>query len=199
MAEKTQEQKRQEEEQKRQEEQKKQEEQRKRQEEQQRQQNPRPGQQPGQPGQHQTRSAGGSTGKISTYSATQGGPQLAQDPRGPERVLSTEEIRTVADDLMPGELAFVKLNEEGTPEGAAFRDIPDQDAVVARVYASPKAAFDDVVTPSGAPLTKFMNPDPQLWDEGMRLRNPVPKEDRNKGSQYKVPAGGGVINQPVTT
>ena len=181
------------------EEKKRQEEAKKRQEEQQRQQNPRPGQQPGQPGQHQTRSAGGSTGKISTYSATQGEALPTSDPRGPERVLSTEEIRTVADDLMPGELAFVKLNEEGTPEGAAFRDIPDQDAVVARVYASPKAAFDDVVTPSGAPLTKFMNPDPQLWDEGMRLRNPIPKEDREKGSQYKVPAGGGVINQPVTT
>ena len=27
---------------------------------------------------------------------------------------------------------------------------------------------------------------------------PVPKEDRQKGQQYRQPAGGGVINQPVT-
>lgn len=145
----------------------------------------------------QNRSAGGSSGKVSTYSATVSGAPM-EDPRGPDRILTAEQIHAVAGDLLPGELAFVKLSEEGTPEGAAFRDIPDSNEIVARVYASPKAAFDDVVTPSGAPLTKFMNPDPQLWDEGMRLRNPIPKEDA-RSAKYGVPPGGGVVNQPVTT
>ena len=138
------------------------------------------------------------TGKVSTYSAKQGEAVPGQDPRGEDRRPSVDEIKEMAGDLMPGELGWVDLNEEGQPQGAAKRDIPDQDEVVARVFVSPKAAWEDLVTPSGAPITRFMNPEPSLWDEGMRLRNPVPKEDRQKGSQYRQTAGGGVINQPVT-
>ena len=174
---------------------KQQEEQRKQQEEQKKREEEAKRQQPGQ-GQQQSKPKG-STGKVSTYSATQGEALPNQDPRG-DRMFSKEEIKEFAGDLMPGELGWVDLSEEGTPEGPAKRDIPDQDEVVARVYVSPKAAWDDVVTPSGAPITRFMNPEPSLWDEGMRLRNPVPKEDRQKGQQYRQPAGGGVINQPVT-
>jgi len=143
------------------------------------------------------RSAGGSTGKVSTYSAQTGGV-VAGDPRGEDRGLTHDEIKSIAGDLLPGELAFVKLNEEGTPEGAAIRDIPKREEVVARVYASPKAVLDDVVTPSGAPLTKYMNPDPQLWDAGMLERNPIP-DDGGRTRDKRIPAGGGVINQPVTT
>jgi|KBSSwiStaDraftv2_1062776.scaffolds.fasta_scaffold46447_8 Membrane protein involved in colicin uptake len=173
---------------------KQQEEQRKQQEEQKKREEETKRQQ--QPGQQQSKPKG-STGKVSTYSATQGEALPTQDPRG-DRMFKPEEIKEFAGDLMPGELGWVDLSEEGTPEGPAKRDIPDQDEVVARVYVSPKAAWDDVVTPSGAPITRFMNPEPSLWDEGMRLRNPVPKEDRQKGQQYRQPAGGGVINQPVT-
>lgn len=176
---------------------KQQEEQRKQQEEQKKREEERNKQSQSKPGQGQ-RTAGGTTGKVSTYSAKQGEAVPGQDPRGEDRRPSVDEIKEMAGDLMPGELGWVDLDEEGQPQGAAKRDIPDQDEVVARVFVSPKAAWEDLVTPSGAPITRFMNPEPSLWDEGMRLRNPVPKEDRQKGSQYRQTAGGGVINQPVT-
>ena len=142
------------------------------------------------------RSAGGSTGKVSTYSATTGGV-VAGDPRGEDRRPSREEIEKIGGDLFPGELAWVKLDEEGTPQGPAIREIPKRDEVVARVFASPRAAWEDVVTPSGAPITKYMNPDPQMWDAGMLERNPIP-DDGGKTRDKRIPAGGGVINQPVT-
>ena len=144
--------------------------------------------------QQQTRSA---TGKVSTYSATTGGMPMA-DPRGEDRRPSREEIEKIGGDLFPGELAWVKLDEEGTPQGPAIRDIPERDEVVARVFASPRAAWEDVVTPSGAPITKYMNPDPQMWDAGMLERNPIP-DDGGRTRDKRIPAGGGVINQPVTT
>jgi len=129
-------------------------------------------------------------GVVSTYT----GSAEKNDPRG-ETFLKHDEIKQLAGDIEPGELAHLRLDEEGHPTGTVFRDFPKPDEVTATVFASPRAVFDDIVTPSGAPITKFMNPDPVLYDAGMLLRNPPPEQPGDKPSG---PIGGGVINQPVT-
>lgn len=119
---------------------------------------------------------------------------------------SRDEIKNLAGDLAPGEIGWVKLDEEGEPTGPATRGMPDiSEGPVAKVVGSPKVAYDEIVTPSGAPVTKQMNPDTQLWDSGMLARNPTPPRpdyDNLDVGEVKVrpPTGGQVvINQPVIT
>jgi hypothetical protein len=128
-------------------------------------------------------------GAISTYGSTE-----KNDPRG-DTFLKHDEIKQLAGDIEPGELAHLHLDEEGRPQGTIFRGIPKPDEVSAVVFSSPRSQFDDLVTPSGAPITKFMNPEPVLYDAGMTARNPPPEQPGDKPSG---PIGGGVINQPVT-
>jgi len=99
--------------------------------------------------------------------------------------------------VFPGELAHIRLDEEGTPTGAAFKEIPSPDDVTAPVYAAPQVVPDDLVTPAGAPITRHMNPDVAMWDHGMLARNPPPEGGR-PGDKPAGPVGGGVRNTPVT-
>jgi hypothetical protein len=114
-----------------------------------------------------------------------------------ENSYSRDEIKQFVGDIFPGELAHIHLGEEGTPTGAAFKEIPRPDEVTAPVYAAPQIIPDDLVTPSGAPITRHMNPDVAMWDAGMIARNPPPEGGR-PGDRPKGPVGGGVVNQPVT-
>ena len=129
---------------------------------------------------------------TSTYNAAKGSPSL-DDPRG-DTFLTHDEIKSLAGDIEKGELAHLKLDEEGKPTGTVFREIPSPDDVTTTVIAPAYPKFDEIVTPSGAPISKYMNPDPVLWDAGMMARNPAPKEDKDSP---RGPIGGGVINQPV--
>jgi hypothetical protein len=133
---------------------------------------------------------------TSTYNAASKGQDLA-DPRG-DTFLTHDEIHHLAGDIAPGELGFLKLDEEGHPTGTVIRDIRSvhDDSPKATVIASPQHKWDDIVTPSGAPVTKFMNPDPTLWDPGMLARNPPPAPTEQDRKHPLV--GGGVVNQPVT-
>ncbi len=119
----------------------------------------------------------------------------AGDVRG-DTFLSDEEISSLAGDIQAGEVGFVKLDEEGTPTGEVLREMPlDPDGSYARVIGSPQRKYDEIVTPSGAPVTRFMNPEPTLWDAGMLARNPItPDMLENK---YNTPLGAPVVNQPV--
>ena len=146
------------------------------------------------------KSAGGGRGTVpgamSTYSdANQVG--LAQDPRGPDRGFTRDEIKSMAGDIERGQLAHIRLDENGTPTGQAFVEIPHPDEVTAPVAGTPVVQFDELVTPTGAPITKYMNPDVAMWDAGMLERNPPP-EDSQPGKKPPGPIGGGVVNQPVT-
>ena len=131
---------------------------------------------------------------MSTYNATNAtrgaGNIPLDDPRG-DTFLTHDEIKNLAGDIGPGELAHLALDEEGNPTGRACRGIPDPDSVTATVIGTPTVKLDEIVTPSGAPVTKFMNPDPKIWDEGMLARNPRPTD------KVQGPIGGGVVNQPV--
>ena len=144
--------------------------------------------------QHQSEhKAGGGTvgGAMTTYGSPK--PKIP-DPE--PVVLQHDEIKQLAGDIQRGELAHIRLNEHGDPTGAAFRDIPGADDVTAAVYGTPMVQFDELVTPSGAPITKMMNPEPKLWDAGMLARNPPPKMTDRQREFHQT--GGGVVNQPVT-
>lgn len=114
-----------------------------------------------------------------------------------ENAFSRDEVKGFLGELVPGEIGHIKLNEEGTPQGAAFRHIPHPDEITAPVIAQVPVTPDDVTTPSGAPVTRHMNPDVAMWDAGMLARNPPPEGGR-PGDQPKGPVGGGVRNTPVT-
>jgi hypothetical protein len=145
----------------------------------------------------QGRAGGGKEAKTgratSTYNAMQGGADDKKDPRG-DTFLTHDEIRSLAGDIGRGELGHLELDEEGHPTGSVFREIPKPDQVTTTVIGNPAPQVDEIVTPSGAPVSKFMNPDPVLWDAGMLARNPQPEQP---GDMPSGPIGGGVVNQPV--
>jgi hypothetical protein len=137
----------------------------------------------------------------STYSAQgnrgQGDPLV--DPRG-DTFLKHDEIHALAGDIGPGELGLLKLDEEGHPQGTVikgnrvFEARHNSDDFYTTVISPVVPKLDDIVTPSGAPITKFMNPDPVLWDAGMLARNPPPPPPKEgEPTVY----GGGVVNTPV--
>lgn len=136
---------------------------------------------------------------TSTYNAQRGGPNDLVDPRGPT-FLKHDEIHSLAGDIEPGELGLLKLDEEGHPQGTVikgnriFEARSNADDFFTTVISPVVPKLDDIVTPSGAPITKFMNPDPVLWDAGMLARNPPPPPPKEgEPTVY----GGGVVNTPV--
>jgi hypothetical protein len=142
---------------------------------------------------------GGATvpGAMGTYGSSHSASAAPQPVRQEDHVFTHDEIKGLVGDIQRGELAHIELDEEGTPTGAAFREIPQADQVVAPVAGTPMVQFDDLVTPSGAPITKHMNPETARWDAGMLARNPPPEGGR-PGDKPKGPIGGGVVNQPVS-
>jgi len=126
-------------------------------------------------------------------------PTQTVDDRG-DTFLTDDEIKSIAGDLGPGEIGWVELDDNGTPVGTVKRELPDPAGEsVARVVGSPTRKYDEVVTPSGAPLSKFMNPDPALWDEGMLARNPINMEEQRKADERTGRSGfAGVVNKPGT-
>lgn len=140
-----------------------------------------------------------SPGAASTYSSAANQQPLA-DPRG-DRFLTRDEIKNLAGDIGVGEVGWLKLDEEGQPVEPARMEYPFEtgkaEETFARVVGAPTHKYDEIVTPSGAPVTRFMNPDPIMWDEGMLARNPIPEENKPK-REGRLAAGGGVVNQPVS-
>jgi len=134
-------------------------------------------------------------GMSTTYSGGQG--KAPDIDWAKENAYSRDEIKGFVGDVFPGELAHISLDEQGTPTGAAFKEIPAPDDITAPVYAAPQVVPDDLVTPAGAPITRHMNPDVAMWDAGMLARNPPPEGGR-PGDRPKGPIGGGVRNTPVT-
>lgn len=128
------------------------------------------------------------------------------DPRG-VTTFTHDEVEELAGEVTTGQVAWLKLNEEGTPEGEATTDLPigDDEQNYARVVGAPGHKYDAIVTPSGAPITRFMNPEMQMWDQGMLARNPIPEENMPKAIEERLQergisatqAGAPVINQPV--
>jgi hypothetical protein len=138
------------------------------------------------------------SGSLAYTPAPKGPPLPTSDPRG-DTFLTHDEVSDLAGDVRPGEIAWIKLDEEGTPTGVATTEIPKTATEsFARVVGAPSGKYDELVTPSGAPITRFMNPEAGMWDEGMLLRNPPP-EETEESKKWKSPVGAPVINQPVAT
>jgi len=113
-----------------------------------------------------------------------------------EEPLTIEEINALAGDLKPGEIGWVKLDEEGTPTGAATKELPTDGGTYARVVGARSGPSDEVLTPSGAPITRHMNPDPQTIDQGMMDRLGI-KPEAKPASEKKLEAAGRA--NPVVT
>lgn len=115
-------------------------------------------------------------GATTTYSAKKDSPVEDDEARKPHinTPLDADEVKGMVGELKPGELGWVKLNDEGEPEGAATRD-PPTDGPAARVYATAPVIPLELTTPSGAPITEHMNPaaGPPFLDAGLRERNPT--------------------------
>ena len=108
-----------------------------------------------------------------------------------EELISVEEQRTIAksgEDLQPGEVVFIDLDDQGRPTGTATLD-PDPSKPQAPAVLLAPPTPDEVTTPSGAPLTTQMNPAPTALDEGFYQRNPKPpvieKERTTKTTEIK--------------
>ena len=140
-----------------------------------------------------------SSNKALAYTPGMRTPTQTGDDRG-DTFLTDDEIKSIAGDLAPGEIGWVELDDNGTPQGAVKRELPDPAGEsVARVVGSPTHKYDEVVTPAGAPLSKFMNPDPALWDAGMLARNPINQEEQKKSDERVGRSGfAGVVNKPGT-
>jgi hypothetical protein len=111
-------------------------------------------------------------------------PAKPLEPSG----FTREEIKGLAGDLKHGEVGVVELDDQGTPKTARrLEDVAHEPGKpVANVIGVEPYKYDEVVTPSGAPLTKHMNPNPELWDAGMLARNPPPKDDTSKNGNRRV-------------
>lgn len=100
---------------------------------------------------------------------------------------SPDELKKFVGDLKPGEVGWVALDEHGEPSGAPTRE-PPEGKPAARIVHNVPNVVDEVTTPTGAPITKHMNPIPELWDEGMKQRNPIPGSAQPPAST-SAPAG----------
>jgi len=151
------------------------------------------------PNQTPTVPPGGKVTKPLAYTPGQRAATQEGDPRG-QTSLNPDEIKSLAGDLAPGEIGWLELDDEGNPTGTATRQLPppDDHKMWAKVVGSPTHKYDEIVTPSGAPVTRYMNPDPALWDEGMLKRNPIDKEAQKRADEYTTHAGSPVINKPGT-
>jgi len=91
-------------------------------------------------------------------------PPVTAEQQPVEEPFTVAEIHAIAGDLGVGEVGWVKLDENGTPTGAAVKEMPKDGGSYARVVGAKAASAEEALTPSGAPITKHMNPDPHVPD-----------------------------------
>lgn len=106
-----------------------------------------------------------------------------------EHVLSVDEQKAISVDekLGVGEVGFLPLDADGKPKGSVKIDKTpgEPEAAVVKPVAR---VYDEITTPSGAPLTTNMQPNPDHYDPGLAERNPAPKRmsDKEKESAAKT-------------
>lgn len=108
-------------------------------------------------------------------------------------VLSAEEIKGLVGDLEPGDVGYVKLDPKGKPIGAATREHPKGDELVAPVLGAAARIYDELTTPSGAPITNQMNPEHRFSDAGLDSR--LEGYGTGKQPEYQSPV---YRNQPIS-
>lgn len=91
-------------------------------------------------------------------------------------LLSVDEQEKFLGELKPGEAGYIPLNPDGTIAGPAKRGTPGEGELAARVMAVGTRRADVLVTPSGAPLTVRMQPDPMITPSAGRVGEERRKE-----------------------
>lgn len=90
---------------------------------------------------------------------------VASDPAADKaRTLSYEEAEALVGELEPGDEGYVPLNEKGEIIGAAKKGKPPEGVLAAKVVAPVDSRPHPLQTPSGAHLSKRMNPQPALTE-----------------------------------
>jgi hypothetical protein len=109
--------------------------------------------------------------------------QIAQEKKRQE-VIHKLEGQDLNGEVGHGEKGWIALDDLGSPTGVAMEELPAAGdwAHLAPVVGYFPQELDTLVTPSGAPITPFMNPMPDPRDPGMEARN----KDGYK-SDYNVP------------
>lgn len=111
-----------------------------------------------------------------------------------------EDLVDDAEDERGGTIYYVLLDEYGQPTGKVQTTIPDDGVPYAPAMGVSPAKPTILQTPSGAPLTKQMNPAHSFVDPALVARNPPPhkievgdvvtrragKETLHKGTEKKV-------------
>lgn len=113
----------------------------------------------------------------------------SNDPRELEREppFTQDELNKFAEKLGHGQVGWLRLDEEGRPTGEVLDEPPKDNQEFYAKVVGVKPVHDPIVTPAGAPITKQMNPDPQLWDDGMLARNPQPEQSDEERRKEKGP------------
>lgn len=110
-----------------------------------------------------------------------------------QEIIAEGELRSLRGELKPGETGYVPLSAEGKPHGGARRERPaDGEETVAPVYAPPPHPSEELVTPSGAPITTRMNPDHSFRDPALAERlesnyrdSPAHKRETERAKQVQ--------------
>lgn len=74
------------------------------------------------------------------------------------RALTDDELKDLVGELEPGEDGYLPLDPKGRITGPAKRGKPPEDQLGAAVHAVVQRAPLTLTTPSGAPITTYMNP-----------------------------------------
>ena len=77
----------------------------------------------------------------------------------------------ISEEVKVGSSGFIDLTDTGEPTGTIHAEKTPGKPQAAVSVTGPKV-YDEVTTPSGAPLTEIMNPNPDHYDPGFAQRNP---------------------------
>lgn len=107
------------------------------------------------------------TGKVTTDSGAKVEPVSPAIPEGAEHKQEDEglgftrrELWDLTGELKSGEEGYLPLDREGNVQGPAKKGFPPEGQLACKVVHS--AQDGTLMTPSGAPIQKRMNPDPDL-------------------------------------
>jgi hypothetical protein len=110
-----------------------------------------------------------------------------------QELLGDDELRSLRGELKHGEAGYVPLDDQGKPTGRAMPNRPeDGEQVVAPVYVPALHPSEELVTPSGAPITSKMNPDHSFRDPALAERlesnyrdSPAHKRETERAKQVQ--------------
>lgn len=112
-------------------------------------------------------------------------PEQTEEQRDKHRPLSDEELEGLMGELEPGEEGWIPLSPEGEPTGPAQKGMAPPDQLAHKVVAPVLPPRPSITTPSGAPITNQMNPDPQATEKPKRDYNEIAEQEAERRAERK--------------